>query len=80
MLGKKGYPDVPSLGAKGNLFYVLVGARMPSILVEVSFISNATDEKRLRTKKYQHAIAQGIAAGIKKYFNQGGLKNLLVRQ
>jgi len=75
-----GYRDVPSLGAKGNLFYVLVGARMPSILVEVSFITNATDERRLRTQKYQHAIAKGIAAGIKKYFNHGGLKNLLVRQ
>ena len=79
-LAQTGYRDVPSLGAKGNLFYVLVGARMPSILVEVSFITNAIDERRLKTQKYQHAVAQGIAAGIKKYFKQGGLKNLLVRQ
>jgi len=52
------------LGVKQALFYVLVGARMPSVLVEVSFISNPKEEKLLRKTAYRKALAEGIAEGI----------------
>lgn len=64
------YTGVEDLGAKGNLFYVLIGAHMPSILVEVSFISNTAEEKRLRSTSYQKVIAQGIAEGIERFLDQ----------
>jgi N-acetylmuramoyl-L-alanine amidase len=68
-LGKK-YRGVDDLGAKGNLFYVLLGAHMPSVLVEVSFLSNPDEEKRLKDPAYRNDIAQGISAGIEKYLDQ----------
>jgi N-acetylmuramoyl-L-alanine amidase len=46
---------------------VLIGAEMPSILVEVSFISNPIEEKRLRDPRYLEALADAIVAGLKKY-------------
>ena len=55
------------LGVKQALFYVLFGARMPSVLVEVSFISNPEDEKLLSTDYYRTQIAEAIAAGLNKY-------------
>jgi len=51
------------LGVKPSLFYVLLGARMPSILVETSFISNATEEQLLTNPRYQAALASAIAQG-----------------
>ena len=74
------YGEVVNLGAKGNLFYVLVGAHMPSILVEVSFITNPTEEKRLRTRTYQEALARGIATGVQNYLKKAELSNLMARQ
>lgn len=61
------YKRVVDLGVKQALFYVLVGAEMPSILVEVSFISNREEEKRLSQKKYRAKIAEAIARGVKFY-------------
>ncbi len=69
---KKKYKGVKSNGVKGALFYVLVNCNMPSILVEVSFVSNPKEEKRLRSDKYLRAISKGIAAGIVKYINGNG--------
>lgn len=51
-------------------FYVLRGAFMPSVLVEVGFISNRREEKRLSDPRYQEKIARGIAEGIKAYVRQ----------
>ncbi len=76
---RNGYRDVPDLGVKGNLFYVLIGARMPSILVEVSFLTNALDERRLKTSVYQKAIAQGIVEGVMNYLEQGDFSTLLAQ-
>ncbi len=56
------------LGVKQALFYVLFGARMPSVLVEVSFISNPEEEKLLSQESYKMEIAEAIVEGIKKYF------------
>ena len=64
---KKGYGGTRNLGVKQAPFYVLIGAEMPAILVEVGFLSNYTERKRLQTKKYQRRIAQGIYDGIKAY-------------
>jgi N-acetylmuramoyl-L-alanine amidase len=63
------YPKVLNLGVKQALFYVLVGAKMPSTLVEVSFISNKEEEKLLSDDAYREKLAASIAAGIHKYFS-----------
>ncbi|MBA4348902.1 MAG: N-acetylmuramoyl-L-alanine amidase [Thermodesulfovibrio sp.] len=62
------YPEVNNLGVKQALFYVLVGAKMPSSLVEVSFISNLEEEKLLSDESYRQKIAYSIVAGIHAYF------------
>jgi len=56
------------LGVKWAMFFVLFGARMPSVLVEVSFISNPEEEKLLSDAFYRLQIAQAIADGIGRYF------------
>lgn len=58
-----------NLGVKQALFYVLVGANMPSILAEVSFISNPEEEKLLSQESYRTVLANSIASGIKRYFS-----------
>ncbi len=63
----KKYRNIKNHGVKGAPFYVLVGTRMPSILVETAFISNPEEEKRLRSKKYLKTIATGIADGVMKH-------------
>ncbi|MBF6569002.1 MAG: N-acetylmuramoyl-L-alanine amidase [Candidatus Binataceae bacterium] len=60
---------VRDLGARKGPFYVLVGARMPSLLVECGFLSNKTEAARLASDRYQTAIAAGIADAIVHCFN-----------
>jgi len=55
------------LGVKQAPFYVLIGAEMPSVLAEISFISNPQDAKRMRQETYLDEIAQQIAAGVAGY-------------
>jgi N-acetylmuramoyl-L-alanine amidase len=50
-------------------FIVLIGANMPSILAEISFVSNPTDEHRLETSEYRQRIAESLYRGIAKYVN-----------
>lgn len=64
---KSGYKEVDDLGVKKAPFYVLVGSSMPSVLVEVSFLSNYNEGKRLKTRRYRQSIASGIYEGIMKY-------------
>ncbi len=61
------YSSFKNKGVKKAPFIVLIGADIPSILVETSFISNPTEEKRLNNSKYRNRIAQGIFDGIKLY-------------
>lgn len=61
------FPDVKNLGVKQGPFYVLVGATMPSILVEAAFLSNALEESRLKETSYQEMTAEGIMEGIRGY-------------
>jgi N-acetylmuramoyl-L-alanine amidase len=70
---KKDYSRIDNLGVKYALFYVLVGAEMPSILVEVSFISNRIEEKRLSTEAYKNKLAEAIAKGVNAYITQSTL-------
>jgi N-acetylmuramoyl-L-alanine amidase len=62
-----GYPSVKNLGVKQGPFYVLVGATMPSILVETAFVSNERDELKLKDPLYQDLTAEGVLSGIKGY-------------
>ncbi len=61
------YGELNNLGVKQALFYVLVGASMPSVLVEVSFISNPYEERLLAKHHYRNSLASSIAKGIHKY-------------
>lgn len=64
---KKRWSDVPDLGLKHALFYVLMGNHMPSILVETSFLSNKMEEQRLASAAYQDSIANGILDGVREF-------------
>lgn len=60
-------------GVKSARFYVLRGADMPAVLIEVGFISNPWEERKLGNKSFQDKIAQGIFNGLSSYirvFNQ----------
>ncbi|MBO6938029.1 MAG: N-acetylmuramoyl-L-alanine amidase [Deltaproteobacteria bacterium] len=65
--GRRHLPELPDRGVKSALFYVLVGARMPAILLEASFLTKAEEADALKTDGYRQALAQGIAAGILRY-------------
>jgi N-acetylmuramoyl-L-alanine amidase len=64
---QKKYGQIKDLGVKQAPFVVLVGAEMPSILVEVSFISNHKEEKLLRDERYLADAAEAIVEGLKKF-------------
>lgn len=64
------YKPFNNKGVKKAPFIVLIGADIPSILVETSFISNPTEEKRLNSSKYRESIAEGIFSGIKQYASE----------
>jgi N-acetylmuramoyl-L-alanine amidase len=60
-------PTLRNRGVKKAPFVVLIGANMPSILAEISFVSNPTDEKKLETPEYRQKIAESLYKGIAKY-------------
>jgi N-acetylmuramoyl-L-alanine amidase len=61
------YSGIKDLGTKEALFYVLLGVKMPAILVETSFLSHAEEEARLSSEEYQDALAQAIAQGVEDF-------------
>jgi N-acetylmuramoyl-L-alanine amidase len=61
------YEHIRDLGVKQAPFYVLLGAEMPSILVETAFITNEREERRLRDPAYQESLARAISTGIGTY-------------
>jgi len=63
----KQFGGTKNLGVKQGPFYVLVGATMPSILVETAFISNGTEVERLKNSSYQDTTVSGIVEGVKEY-------------
>ncbi len=60
-------------GVRKNLFYVLRTARIPSILVEIGFVTNPSEGKDLHSADYQEKLAQGLAAGILEFLHGGGM-------
>lgn len=58
---------VEDRGVKQAPFYVLAGARMPAVLLEVGFISHAEEARRLATREYQEKIAEAVAQGIRAF-------------
>jgi N-acetylmuramoyl-L-alanine amidase len=60
-------PGIRDRGVRKAPFIVLIGANMPSILAEISFISNPTDERKLETTEYRQRIAESLYRGIAKY-------------
>jgi N-acetylmuramoyl-L-alanine amidase len=59
--------DMRDRGVKKAPFIVLIGANMPSILAEIAFVSNPTDERKLKTPEYRQRIAESLYRGIQKY-------------
>ena len=66
---RKKYSRIKNKGVKQAPFYVLIGAQMPSILVETSFISNPRECKRLINPAYQNQLCDAIIQGVKKYIH-----------
>ncbi|GAA7812118.1 hypothetical protein JP0181_04470 [Helicobacter pylori] len=66
----KNYPDVVDGGVREGPFWVLAGALMPSILIEIGYNSHAIESKRIQSKPYQKILAKGIADGIDSFFSK----------
>ncbi len=71
------YPDVRDLGVKRGPFYVLVGAYMPCVLVETSFLSHPVEGRRLATEDYQAEVVEGLYLGVADFFGDARLAKTL---
>ncbi|MEW6714262.1 MAG: N-acetylmuramoyl-L-alanine amidase [Nitrospirota bacterium] len=69
---RKNYSGIENLDVKQALFFVLIGAEMPAILIETSFVSNREEEKRLSSPDYRDKIAESIARGVSAYVRRSG--------
>ncbi len=65
--GRMVLPKLADRGVRRAMFYVLVGARMPSVLVEASFLTYEPEARALARSNYRRALADGIASGIASY-------------
>lgn len=66
------YSGIKSLGTKEALFYVLLGTKMPAILVETSFLSHPEEEERLGSDAYQETVARSVAQGVEAFLDDRG--------
>jgi len=64
---KRTNKDVRSRGVKKAPFVVLIGAQMPSVLAEISFITNKQELQLLKTAAYKDRIAQALYSAVLKY-------------
>jgi N-acetylmuramoyl-L-alanine amidase len=64
---QKTRPSTKNRGVKQAPFIVLIGASMPSILSEISFVSNPSDEKLLKSPNYRQKVAEALCKGIEDY-------------
>jgi N-acetylmuramoyl-L-alanine amidase len=71
-------PGMRDRGVKKAPFVVLIGANMPSILAEISFLTNPSDANQLRRGEYRQRIAESLYRGVAKYVS--GLSGLRVAQ
>ncbi|MEA1982766.1 MAG: N-acetylmuramoyl-L-alanine amidase [Campylobacterota bacterium] len=65
---KKSYKNVKDAGVRQGPFWVLVGAQMPAVLVEVGFITHPQEARNLVNRNYQKKMAIGLANGVERYF------------
>jgi N-acetylmuramoyl-L-alanine amidase len=65
--GRRALPKLADRGVRKAMFYVLVGARMPAVLLEASFLTYEPEARALTTRGYRKALADGIASGIASY-------------
>lgn len=65
---RKQFPNVHDNGVKEAPFWVLVGAQMPAVLVEVGYISHPDESARIADEKYQHWMVDGLVEGVGRYF------------
>jgi N-acetylmuramoyl-L-alanine amidase len=65
-------PKIKDLGVRGAPFWVLIGSEMPSVLVEISHLSNTGEEARLKTARYRELAVLGIYNGIMEYIRSLG--------
>jgi N-acetylmuramoyl-L-alanine amidase len=70
------YGPIRNLGVKQAPFYVLIGAQMPAILVETSFISNDRERERLCQDDYQDQVVEGLFQGVKGYIKENKLAGI----
>ncbi|SVD10800.1 uncharacterized protein METZ01_LOCUS363654, partial [marine metagenome] len=66
----KSYGNVHDLGVKTAPFFVLVGAGMPAVLVETSFVSNEEEEAWLKSASYRSELAEAIEIGLQSYIDK----------
>lgn len=64
---RKGNPGLKDRGVKKAPFVVLIGAQMPSVLAEISFLTNPDDAEQLRDPEYRERIAKSLVAGVENY-------------
>jgi N-acetylmuramoyl-L-alanine amidase len=69
-VGRK-HRGVKDLGVKKGLFYVLVGARMPSVLVELFFITNKVEGRALSKRSFQSSIVNALYRAVRDYHLRG---------
>jgi len=62
------YKDIKDAGVREGPFWVLVGAQMPAVLVEIGFITHPKEAVRLQSRTYQDYFARGLADGVERYF------------
>lgn len=67
--GRRVIPKLADRGVRRAMFYVLVGARMPAVLLEASFLTHEPEARALSTRRYRKALADGIASGIASYLH-----------
>jgi N-acetylmuramoyl-L-alanine amidase len=67
--GVRRHNAVPDRGVHTAPFYVLIGANMPAILAEISFVSNPQDERRLRSPDYREMLARSLLGGVRTYLD-----------
>ncbi len=70
--GRRLLPRLYDRGVRRAMFHVLVGARMPAVLVEAAFMTRPEEAEALRTDRYRQALAEGIADGIVRYAQGAG--------
>lgn len=69
---RKQFPNVRDNGVREAPFWVLVGAQMPAVLVEVGYISHPDESARIADEKYQKWMVEGLVDGVGRYFANNG--------